>query len=107
MICFCGGDTAILDSSRQVDGSARRRHGCMRCGTWFTTYEVHEGIATLSMLVRIDFEDWNGAIRAAVRPPVYLCPCGNEARYRNPGEQTPRLCGVCDILKNEGKGERV
>lgn len=38
---------------------------------------------------------------------VDTCECGNEARYIVNDDDYPIYCGLCDMLKNEGKGVRA
>lgn len=54
MKCLCGGDTSVSDSRTVPNNphSTRRRRECLACGKRFTTYEVMDSMATITVRLR-------------------------------------------------------
>lgn len=101
MICArCNEEVKVLNS-RQTDLAIRRRRECA-CGR-FTTYEIREEALGSEFLVGFKLLINHGKPSLVETGRTYLCECGNEARYIV-GWGNPRYCGICDILKNDGKG---
>jgi hypothetical protein len=105
----------VLDSRETGGGSIVRRRRKCACGS-FTTYEIPESLINQSVEFTASFSLGVSSGRLVIgrsEPVVrHLCVCGNEARYavgeRDGGSwPIPRYCGLCDIDKNEGKGEPV
>ncbi len=102
------GDTSVVDSRSENGGPfvVRRRRRCDACQHRFTTYEIVDSAVDQTMVLTLEMFLKNGRIEHRIREKR-LCPCGNEARYLVDGELEVRLCALCDLQLNDGRGTRA